>query len=181
MLAHLKIEAIDASKFLFSDGIRCGRSPGWWVWCTRRRRRAGWSPSMAGSTPFAGKKKSAMTNTGPRLLYDSERRLQTPLCFLQIPQGLLHLHDWTLMVLDSVQLCRLFLHILAWLRCGLVNFFFLWAFVLCISSFQNRYIVVLTHGDLRKDLADDHVVCIRNDLFTGKKEWKDFFRCVLTI
>ena len=125
---------------------------------------------MVGSIPSAGKKKSAMTNTGPRLLYDSERQLQTPLCFLQIPQGLLHLHDWTLMVLDSVQLCRLFLHILAWLRCGLVNFFFLWAFVLCISSFQYRYIVVLTHGDLRKDLADDHVVCIRNDLFTEKKK-----------
>ena len=27
-----------------------------------------------------------------------------------------------------------------------------------------RYIVVLTHGDLRDDLEDDHVVCIRIDL-----------------
>ena len=55
----------------------------------------------------------------------------------------------------------------------------LWAFLLCIYSFQYRYIVVLTHGDLRKDLADDHVVCIRNDLFTGKKRMKRFLQvCV---
>ena len=47
------------------DGIPCGRSRGWWAWCTPRQRRAGWCRSTAGSTPFAGKMRFAMTNTGP--------------------------------------------------------------------------------------------------------------------
>ena len=85
---------------------------------------------------------------------------------LQIPEGLLHLNDWTLLVLDSVQLCCFFLHILAWLCCCLVHFFLLPSFLFGLHSpcFQTRYIVVLTHGDLRDDLEDGHVVRIRSYL-----------------
>ena len=44
------------------------------------------------------------------------------------------------------------------------------SYLLFISSFcfQTRYIVVLTHGDLRDDLEDDHVVRIRTHLFLLK-------------
>ena len=103
------------------DGTPCARSRDWWAWCTPRRRRAGWCRSTAESTPFGGERRSEMTNTGwKNSLWDYFQEL----CLFQIPQGLLHLDDWTLLVLDSLQLCRFFLHILAWLRCCLVPFLF---------------------------------------------------------
>ena len=39
----------------------------------------------------------------------------------QIPQGLLHLDDRTLLVLDAVQLCRFLLYIVAWICHRLVE------------------------------------------------------------
>lgn len=61
----LKKVQLDLSWICCPDGTPCGRSRGWWAWCTRRRRRAGWCRSTGGSTPFVGRRRSAMTNTGP--------------------------------------------------------------------------------------------------------------------
>ena len=63
---------------------------------------------------------------------------------------------------------------ISWLGFAVAWYLFLLAFVADVypckvlsphsPCFQTRYIVVLTHGDLRDDLEDDHVVCIRIDL-----------------
>ena len=144
------------------------------MWCTRRRRRAGWSPSTAGSTPFVGRRRSAMTNTGSQwrnLIHESQAHLFSYRYLKDFFTSMIELSwSWTLFSFAASFFISWLGFAVAWYTSQFHLHFVLnseQCKVLSLHSpcFQTRYIVVLTHGDLRDDLEDDHVVCIRPDLW----------------